>query len=328
MANSRVLITTTNFEKMGGDNEQRLRDAGHEVVWGTFTHAASEDELLPVLAGIDAVLAGSDHFTRKVLEQAPTLKVISRFGVGYDAIDVAAATGQGIWVTTTPGTNELSVADMALTLILALARQLLPLAQETSQGQWNRRVGCELAGKTLGLIGFGRIGRQVALRARAFGMAILVSDVVRNEAAAAEVGARYASLEEVLAQSDFVSLHAPATPETRNLINQHTLSQMKPSAFLINTARGDLVEEHDLAAALQSGKLAGAGLDVFKHEPPGADHPLLHLPNVIALPHIAGITEQAGGRMADLSVDNILAVLRGERPPYPVNDPPQPRNKK
>jgi D-3-phosphoglycerate dehydrogenase len=321
MPSYRVLVTGHTFRRIGARQEQRLIDAGCAIVTSPYPRPATEDELIPLVGDVDAVLAGTDAFTRRVFEAAPRLKVVSRFGVGYDAIDCAAAAEHGVWVTITPGTNEQSVADHTLALLLALARDLVPEANATRRGEWRRPIGLELAGLTLGLIGFGRIGRQVATRARAFGLQVLVYDVAPDPAAAAEVGARLVDLDTLLAGADFVSLHAPATPETRDLINAHTLAKMKRTAYLINTARGELVDEAALARALASGQLAGAALDVFKQEPPDPTHPLLSLPNVIATSHVAGITWQSAERMAALAVENILAVLRGERPPHPVNEP-------
>jgi D-3-phosphoglycerate dehydrogenase / 2-oxoglutarate reductase len=325
MPKHNVLITGHTFRRMGGHHEQRLIDAGCELTISPIPRHATEEELLPMLGDVDAVLASTDAFTRRVLERAPRLKVISRFGVGFDSIDIPAATELGIWVTTTPGTNEHSVADAAITLVLAQARHLIPAVESTRQGSWDRPIGLELRDMTLGLIGFGRIGRQVAIRARAFGMQVLIYDVFQDTAAAAEIGCRYVSLDELLSASDFVSLHAPATPQTRDIIRRETIAMMKPGAYLVNTARGELVNEDDLAQALKSGRIAGAALDVFKQEPPEPGNPLLGLPNVLPFPHIAGVTEQSGNAMAVLAVDNILAVLRGDRPPFPINDPPQPR---
>ena len=321
MPRFKVLVTGHTFRRVGGAHEQRLIDAGCDLVPSPYPRPATEQELLALIPGVDAVLASTDSFTRAVFAAADRLKIISRFGVGYDAIDLAAASEHGVWVTITPGTNEHSVADLTLALLLALARQVVPAVEQTRQGEWERAIGLELAESTLGLIGFGRIGRQVALRARAFGMRVLIYDVYRDEPAAAEAGARYVTLEELLAAADFVSLHAPSTPETRDLVNAATLGQMKPSAYLINTARGELVNEADLAAALRAGRIAGAALDVFKQEPPGKAHPLLGLPNVLPTPHMAGLTAQSAERMAALSAENILAVLGGQPPPHPVNEP-------
>jgi D-3-phosphoglycerate dehydrogenase len=321
----RVLITGHTFRRTADGHDERLKAAGCELIVSPILRPATEGELIPLVADVDAVLASTDAFTRPVLEAASRLKIIARFGVGFDAIDVPAASDLGIWVTTTPGTNELSVADMALTMILNLARVFVPAVKSTRDGLWERPIGLELHEQRLGLIGFGRIGRQVAQRARAFGMDVVIFDVFKDEKAAAELGCRYVPLDELLRTSDFISLHAPATAETRDIINKQTLSQMKPTAYLVNTARGELVNESDLADALKSERIAGAALDVFKSEPPEAGNPLIGLPNLLPLPHIAGLTEQSCRRMSKLSVDNILAALAGERPPHPVNDPPNPR---
>jgi D-3-phosphoglycerate dehydrogenase len=321
MSQYRILVTAHGFRRVPGDHTHRLEAAGCGLIPGPLMRPATEDELLPLVGDVDAVLASTDAFTRRVLAAAPRLKIIARFGVGYDAIDVDAATDRGIWVTITPGTNEHSVADFTLAALLALARQLVPMVSQTRQGGWERAIGVELGEATLGVIGFGRIGRQVGQRARAFGMNILLNDLIQDAAAAEAIGARYVSLEELLEQSDFVSLHAPATPLTRDLINAQTLARMKRTAYLINTARGELVNEPDLAAALREERIAGAAVDVFKQEPPGKENPLLGLPNVLPTPHIAGITTQSAMRMALLSADNVLAALGGERPPHPVNEP-------
>ena len=321
----KVLITSQSFRRASPEHERRVVDAGCEIVPSPFPRAATEDELIPLVGDVDGILAGTDSFTRRVLDAAPRLKVIARIGVGYDAVDLAAADALGIWVTVTPGTNEHSVADAALTLILALGRKLLQAAETTRAGKWDRPLGLEMRGQVLGLIGFGRIGRQVALRARAFGMEVLIYDVFQDEAAARELGCRYVTLDELLGAADFVSLHAPATPDTTDVINARTLALMKPTAFLVNTARGELIDEIALHEALAAGRLAGAGLDVFKQEPPGPANPLLALPNVIALPHVAGVTAQAAENMSVLAADNLLASLRGEKPPHPINNPSSPR---
>ncbi|MDQ3699558.1 MAG: hydroxyacid dehydrogenase, partial [Chloroflexota bacterium] len=207
MADYKVLVTGHTFRRVSGDHVQRLTAAGCALINGPYPRAATEAELLPLVGEVDAVLASTDAFTRRVLEAAPRLKIISRVGVGYDAIDIEAATEHGVWVTITPGTNEHSVADLTLALVLALARQIVPMAEQTRAGKWERAIGMELAGATLGLIGFGRIGREVALRARAFGTRVIIYDVIRDEEAAASCGAAYVTLEALLAQADFVSLH-------------------------------------------------------------------------------------------------------------------------
>jgi phosphoglycerate dehydrogenase-like enzyme len=321
----RVLLTGHTFRRTAQVHEAALVAAGCEVIPSPHARPATEDELIPLVGNVDAVLASTDHFTRRVFVAAPRLKIVARWGVGFDAIDTEAAAEHGIWITTTPGTNEHSVADCALTMILALARDLVVHVETTRAGRWARQIGSELLDETLGIVGFGRIGRQVALRATPFGMRILAHDPVVPDEAIRAGGAEPVSLEALMRQSDYISLHAPSMPETTDLINARTLAWCKPTAFLINTARGDLVHEEDLAAALRSGAIAGAALDVFKVEPVAKGSPLLSIPNILPLPHIAGITRQSAERMSAACVENILAVLRGDRPPSPVNAPVAPR---
>lgn len=325
MSRYRVLLTGHTFRRTAHAHEAALVAAGCELIASPYARPATEDELIPLVADVDAVLASTDHFTRRVFEAAPRLKIVARWGVGFDAIDTEAAADHGVWITTTPGTNEHSVADCALTMILALARDLVGQVETTRQGQWARQIGSELLDETLGIIGFGRIGRQVAMRAAPFGMRILAHDPVMPDDTIRAGGAEPTSLERLMRESDYISLHAPSMPETKDLINARTLSWCKPSAYLVNTARGDLVHEEDLAAALRAGTIAGAALDVFKVEPVASDSPFRSLPNVLPLPHIAGITRQSAERMSAACVDNILAALRGERPPSPVNAPVSPR---
>lgn len=325
MSPFRVLLTGHTFRRTAKAHEAALVAAGCEVVPSPYLRPATEDELIPLLKDVDAVLASTDHFTRRVFEASPRLRIVARWGVGFDAIDTEAAADHGVWITTTPGTNEHSVADCALTMILALARDLVGHVETTRAGQWDRRIGGELLDETLGVVGFGRIGRQVAARAAPFGMRILAHDPVMPAAAIRAAGAEPVDLETLMRESDYVTLHAPSMPETRDLINARTLSWCKPTAFIVNTARGDLVNEEDLAAALRAGTIAGAALDVFKVEPTPSDSPLRTLPNVLPLPHIAGITRQSAERMSAACVENILAVLRGGRPPSPVNEPASPR---
>ena len=326
MSKYRVLLTGNHFRRTDPAHEKRLVDAGCEIVMSPYGRSATESELIPLLEGVDAVLASTDHFTKAVFAASPRLKIVARWGVGYDAIDVDGATEHGVWITTTPGTNEHSVADATMTMILAIARDVVEHVETTRAGKWDRLVGVELLDQTIGVIGFGRIGRQVAIRATAFGMRVLAYDPVLSDQAIRDGGAEPATLEEVLRQADWVTLHAPSMPETHDLIDARTLAMCKKSAYIINTARGDLVNEDDLAEALRSGTVAGAALDVFKTEPIKSDNPLRSLPNVLPFPHIAGITKQSSERMSAMCVDNILAVLAGHAAPTPVNRPATPRH--
>jgi D-3-phosphoglycerate dehydrogenase/(S)-sulfolactate dehydrogenase len=231
--------------------------------------------------------------------------------VGYDSVDVPSATAHGVAVTITPGTNHDAVAEHAFALLLALAKDVVHQHQQTIQGGWSRQPTVPVRGQTLGIVGLGRIGKAMALRALAFGMKVLATEKLPDEDFIRRHGIELVPLEELLRRSDFVSLHAPYTPETHHLIRAETLRLMKPTAFLINTARGGLVCERDLLEALQTGQLRGAGLDVFEKEPPG-DNPLFRLPNVIVTPHMAGVDTQSLREMAEMAARTIVGILRGE----------------
>lgn len=285
----------------------------------------TEAELAAALRGCTAVVCQlTDPITDRVLAAGDRLRAVCQVAVGVDNIDVAAATRRGIVVTNTPDVLTEATADLTLALLLAVARRLPEAERHLRDGRWTRwdvdlLVGAELHGATLGLVGFGRIGQAVARRARGFGMKLLYH--ARNPAPAAveaELGARHVGLPALLAASDFVSLHVPLTEATRGMIGIDQFARMRRSAVLINTARGPVVDEAALAAALAEGLLAGAGLDVFAAEP--RVHPdLLELPNVVLLPHIGSATVQTRTRMCTLAAENAVALLRGERPPNPVN---------
>lgn len=253
---------------------------------------------------------------------ATRLRVISRTGVGHDAIDLEAATARGIVVCTAVGSNDDAVADYAVVLMLAAARHILPGHAALSAGRWDRFLGSPFYGRTVGIVGLGRIGRKLARRLRGFEMTILASDVQRDEAFAREVGARYVALDELLAQADYVSLHTPLLPSTRGLIGERELRLMKPTAFLINTARGPLVQEAALHRAPKERWIAGAGIDVFEREPP-LGSPLLDpsLDTLIRTPHLAGSTTEAYERMATMACESAAHVLGGNAPLHHVLNP-------
>lgn len=297
-----------------------LRD-GHEVRLGDPMAVRTEADLAQALRGVAATLAGTEPYTAAVLARSPELRVISRLGVGYDAIDVAAATRHGVVVCTTPKTNHYAVADMALTMILACARRLIPSDRSLHGDGWSQpALGRDLRGTTVGIVGTGTIGREVVKRLSGFDPTILAYDVVQAPELVARYGATYAaSLDELLERCDYVTLHAPLMPETRGMIGPGQLRRMKSTAYLVNTARGPLVDEPALVAALQAGQLAGAALDVFEQEPLAADSPLRALDNVILTPHIAGVTVESVQAMAEMSIANVARVLRGEEPLFCLN---------
>ncbi|HZR01010.1 MAG TPA: phosphoglycerate dehydrogenase [Chloroflexota bacterium] len=297
---------------------QVLRDAGCEVVMGRSPRPRTVEDMVQAIKGIDGVVAGSDNYSAPVIEAADRLKTIVRVGVGYDTVDLAAATAKGIQVGTTPGTNHHAVADYAFGLMLALARRIVRHHNSTVAGKWQREPGPDVYGKTLGIVGTGAIGKGVARRARGFSMTVLAHDVVKDEGLARALPFQYVELDELLRESDYVTLHAPLLPSTRNLINAERLRLMKPTAFLINTARGELVDLDALTDVLRAGRLAGAALDVFPKEPPG-DHPILHLENVIVSPHVAGGSTEANLAAARMACESVVSVLKGGRVAYCVN---------
>ena len=318
----RVLVTSRHHIGMVLPHRQAELDAaGVEIVIPDLPRPTlNEAELLTALPGCEAVIAMPDAYTERVIAAAaPSLRLIARTGVGYDSIDVEAATARGVWVTTTAGSNHDAVADYTLGLLLCLARHIVETANQTRSGTWQRTQGWELRDKTLGIVGTGRVGREVAQRAQAFGMAIVAHDLYPNEDWARQRDIRYVTLDELLTQSDVITLHAPLTQQTRHLLNQETLAHSKPGSYVVNTARGELIDEPALLAALNTGQIAGAALDVFSEEPP-VDRSLLEHPHVLPTSHSAGGSREAQTRSAYMAIDEVLRVLRGERPRSPVND--------
>lgn len=318
MDKPRVLITTY-YLRPGREVDQYLRTAGLETVFSPWRGDRKEDEMIELLRGIDGAIASSDPFTARVLEAAERLKVIARTGAGYDAVDVKAATAKKIAVCTTPGANRHAVAEWAITLLLMLARRALDNLAEVRQGGWTRHEGVDLTGKTLGIVGLGTIGREVAQRMRAFEMRILACDPVQNLQFAEEHGISYVPLEQLLRESDFVTVHSLMSSQNRHLINADRLALMKPTAYLVNTSRGGVIDGTALYQALKERRIAGAGLDVFEEEPLPADSPLRELDNLLMSPHAAGSTADARRLSPFMAADDVIRVLRGARALYPVN---------
>ena len=316
---ARLLVTPTSFGKGDPTIRAELEAQVGEVVYNPGTRPLTSVELAALLPGCDGYIAGLDAIDRAALQAADRLKVIARYGTGVDNVDLAAANERGITVTNTPGANAVSVAELTLALFLALARNLAAANAAAKRGEWPRMSGLSLEGKTIGLLGLGAIGRQVARRLAGFDCRILAYDPAADAQFAAQHAVELLRMDEIIRQADFLSLHLPLTPHTRGLVDAPFLASMKTGAFLVNTSRGELVDEAALLSALQSGKLAGAALDVFAEEPPGADHPLLALPQVIATPHCGAHTDGSVRRMGRMAVRDCLAVLQGEAPLYPVN---------
>ncbi|MDD2765336.1 MAG: phosphoglycerate dehydrogenase [Opitutaceae bacterium] len=316
---TRILLTTTSFQDTPGEHHQLLAETGWEIV--RARGPLSEAQILPLVGDIDAFICGDDAITRQVLEKArPRLKIISKYGIGVDKIDVASATGFGIPVLFTPGVNHTTVAEHTFLLLLALEKNFIPAVDATRKGEWKRKTGHELLDKTLGIVGLGRIGKEVAIRARAFGMHPIGFDVYWDEKFAVQHGVRRAaSLDELFSAADYITLHTNLTPETRGLVNTRNIARMKPGVIILNCARGEIIHTPDLVAALQSGRVAGYGADVLDQEPPPADHPLLRLPNCIITPHVGSRTYESVVRQATTAVRNLILAMNGEKPIAQVN---------
>jgi D-3-phosphoglycerate dehydrogenase len=315
----RVLCTPTTYGKGDPSLRSTLEAAVLEVVYNPLGRPLKAEELRPLVTDADGFIAGLDEVDASVIEAANRLRVIARYGVGTDRVDIGRATMRGIVVTNTPGTNSVAVAELTIGLILALARDLIAADDAVRLGEWPTFQGIGIRGKTVGLIGLGAVGREVARRLRAFGCRLLAFDPYVGPEVADKYGVRLVSLETLLPDADFVSLHAPAAESTIGMVNREFLQKMKPGAFLINTARGELVDEPALIQALESRKVRAAALDCFSLEPPDKDSSLLKLLNVIVTPHIAAHTDEAVNLMGWAALENCLAVLRGERPMNLVN---------
>jgi phosphoglycerate dehydrogenase-like enzyme len=310
---TKVLIGPAGLAGIQGAFLDTLLKAGFEPVYHGSKAQLVEDQLMKVLPGIEASLAGSEPYSAKVLAANPQLKVIARVGVGWDAVDTDAATKNGTVVTITPGTNQGSVAEHTFCMMLALVKNLIPQHLGVKNGGWPRGTNIPLRGRTIGIAGLGRIGKAVATRALAFEMKVVAHDPFPDTKWAAEHKIPMVSLEELLQRSDFVSLHMPAMPETAKMINANTLALMKPTAYLLNTSRGAVVDEDALYTVLKEKRIAGAGLDVFDQEPPGKN-PLLELDNVVMTPHAAGVDLQSRDEMSLSAAEAVVSFKKGEWP--------------
>ena len=316
-----VLITARTMNETGVRALQSLRDAGCNVIIPPKQGPLTEAELLPALPTIDAVLASMDKFTDTVFKspEAQSLKLISRWGVGYDAIDIPSATRHGVVVAYCPGMLNEAVADYAFSLLCALARRVHEGHVIMRSGEWKLAWGHNIHGKTLGILGCGRIGQAMARRAAGFGMRLLGYDICEN-AEAKKLGVTFVPLDELLAQSDFLSLHSALTPENRNMIGEAQLRRMKPSSYIINTARGALIDENALVRAVTEKWIAGAALDAYVVEPLPKDHPLRAAPNVLITPHQASCSYETGEQVSDAAAAAIVELMNGRRPRWVVDE--------
>ncbi|MBI3884395.1 MAG: phosphoglycerate dehydrogenase [Opitutae bacterium] len=317
---TRVLLTTTSFQDTPGVHHEMLAAAGFDLV--RERGPLSEARMLELAGQFDAYLCGDDALTRAVIAKSlPRLKVISKYGIGLDKIDVAAATDLRVPVLFTPGVNHTTVAEHTFALLLAAVRHLVVEANHTAAGRWTRLTGHELFGKTLAIVGFGRIGREVATRARAFGLRVIGYGHHWDEDFARQHGlTRVANFDDLLRQADFISLHTKLTPATKGLINARNFPLIKKGAVIVNTGRGELIDLAALVAALKSHHLLAYAADVLDQEPPPPDHPLLGLPNVILTPHIGSRTHESVQRQASCAVENLTRFLAGQKPLAQANE--------
>ena len=315
----RILVTPTTYGKNDPRLKTELELAVGEVVYNQCGRPLGSAELSEMLRGVDGYIAGLDTIDRAALAGADRLKVIARYGVGVDNVDLAFTEERAIVVANTPEANSVSVAELTIGLILSLARSIPQNSLEVRKGNWPRTRGLTLQHKTVGLYGFGSIGREVGRRLKDWQCSVLAYDPCPNREAASELQVELRTSDQVLLHSDFLSLHVPVLPETRRMVNAEFLARMKRGAYLINTARGELIDEAALVEAVRSGYLAGAALDVYDKEPPPSENPLLGLPQVIPTPHCGAHTDGAMDGMGWGALRACLAVLRGEEPQYRVH---------
>ncbi len=310
----RVLIAPSQFRDPAAPCFAELHAAGIELSFPPDqTHAHDPQVLLERLDGIDAVIASTEPYTDDVLSRS-SLRVVARTGVGYDSVDVSAATRNNIVVTITPGAVDVSVAEHTLAMIFAVYRDVVGRDREVRSGKWSRESLPRLAGKTLGIVGLGRIGRTVARLAQGVGLRVISHDPFPQVEFARQHDIRLCALDELLAEADIVSLHMPCTPDTANMINRQSLAKMKPDAVLVNTGRGGLVDEEALYDAMAGGHLFAAALDVFQKEPLPIESPLLTLPNAVLSTHTAGLDHQSEFDMPRIAAECVAKLFRGEWP--------------
>jgi D-3-phosphoglycerate dehydrogenase len=318
MAQATVLVTTRSFGREVREPMERLKREGFRILEWREGSGLDEADLRMKVAQADAWIVAFHPIGAALMDSAPRLRVIAKHGVGVDNIDIAAATARGIVVTTAPSANDQAVADLTMALLLSLLRRVPEANASVKAGRWERFLGFGLSGMTTGIVGLGRIGQNVARRAKGFGVKLIGADPFWPEDVAREIGIRRVELNDLFVQADVISLHAPLTPETTGLVGEAAIAAMKPGVWIVNTSRGRVVDEKAMYEALTSGKVAGYATDVFENEPP-VGSPLLTLPNVIATPHMGTHTRESLQLMGDRVTDAVLRIFRGERPEFVVN---------
>lgn len=308
----KILITAKSFKNYKEKTYELMESLGYEIIENSTGRTLTEEEIIEIAKeGVHGIIVGVDPLTERVLSSLKDLRAISKYGVGMDNIDLAAAERLGIKVKNAVGSNNVSVAELAIALMFESARRVSLLNSNVKQGKWDRVSGIELTGKVLGVVGGGQIGKEVMIRGRGLGMEVLLYNPNYRDIDFLEKNnvTLCKDLEELLSKADIVSLHCPLKPETRHMINAETISKMKPTTILINTSRGELIDEEALFEALKERKIAFAAEDVFSKEPPEGDEKLLTLDNFILTPHAGAFTKEAGERMAIYSTNNLMELL-------------------
>ncbi|SFH24368.1 D-3-phosphoglycerate dehydrogenase [Desulfotomaculum arcticum] len=301
----KILITSEYFQRFSDAGKKLLQDNGFEVIDNPYGRLLKEEDIIPIIKEADGIICDLEPITSKVILNAPNLKIISRRGVGVDSVDTKTAREKGIVIARTPGVVEKPVAELVLLYMLTFARKIGEHDSWMKKRQWQRELGSNLARKVLGIVGLGNIAREVIKRAKAFEMEIKYYDVFRSEEKERELGVSYVDFDQLLSEADFITIHVPLNEQTKNLFSETTLKKMKRTAFLINAARGSIVNEEDLAEALKQGIIAGAAIDVFDQEPTDAS-PLMDVDNVILTPHIATFTRETFIKMDVMAARNIV----------------------
>jgi len=305
-----VLVLSRKFREQSDFAREFLESRGCRLAERSIDYPVTEDALVEMIRDVDGLITGLEQITPRVFAAANRLKVVSAGGVGYDHVNVEEANKRGVAVCICEGCNNYSVSELVFGMMVGLARSIYPADREMRQGEWPRYLGFDLWGKTLGIVGLGRVGKAVALLGRAYGMRILANDISWDITFANQNGISYVPFERILDESDFVTMHVPLTPQTHEMIDEAALARMKPSAYLINAARGPVVKESALVEALTTHRIAGAGLDVFEIEP-HPSNPYVGLDNVIMTPHIGGSTQEAFDRAYYLALVNVANILNG-----------------
>ncbi|GAA0181124.1 phosphoglycerate dehydrogenase [Clostridium sediminicola] len=305
----KIVITSEFFGKFSDEGEKILLEAGFEVIGNPYKKFLNEEEVISIIGEADGIICDLEGITKKVIDSAPNLKIIARRGVGTDSVDVEYAKEKEIVVARTLGVVEKPVAELVISYILHINRKISELNKEMKMGNWNKLLGNSLEGKVLGIMGMGNIGREVARKAKSFDMKIIYTDARRNEKAEEELGVEFVSFEELMAESDAISIHVPLLESTRGMINYEAMKAMKKKPILINTARGPVINEADLCKALEEGMVSFAAIDVYDVEPKTGS-PLKEYDNVILTPHVGTFTEEVFINMDILAAKNIVEHFR------------------